>query len=437
VSTEIKKHEVVPIVKRLGVEGPCQTIDEVELELSGLAQQSNGDPSHRSGYETRVEKSRPPGESRISVNHDLTMVDRVSAFVERFVFFQEESHNLLVAAWIIATYLQEEFDYAGYLFAYSPEPQSGKTTLLDVLNLLAANSSGIEISPTEATLFRTAQGCTQIFDEIDTWKNADDLRSVLNAGYKKGGSVTRFDKDSRSGLKPKKFAVYGPRALAGIGINTLHRATRDRTFAISMVRQKKSEKRDRLRIRKIGTEVESLKKMIDDWKKRNSALVAAIYEKSEFDYLDGFSDRTIDIAEPLAAIVEAAFKGRDSLVQARAKLTDAVRTTRNEQQSATADHHVLRHLLELAGTEDPLVGNASELAAMCQNLAETPDEHVISRVLRSYGLKTLSIRKPGETPKYRYTLDRGTLQDLVDRWAGDVHLEEQCETPVAPPEVKT
>jgi hypothetical protein len=134
---------------------------------------------------------------------DLTTIERICAVIERFVFFKRRSQYLLVAAWIIATYLHKDFDFMGYLFAYSPEPQSGKTTLLDLLDLLVANSGGIQVSPTEATLFRTADGHTQLLDEVDSWKNKDDLRSVLNAGYKKGGNVTRFDKDAKSGLKAK------------------------------------------------------------------------------------------------------------------------------------------------------------------------------------------------------------------------------------------
>ena len=64
--------------------------------------------------------------------------------------------------------------------------------------------------------------------EIDTWVNHDELKSVLNAGFQKGAKVSRMDKDSQSGLKAQEFPVYGPKALAGIGLNKLSRATRDR-----------------------------------------------------------------------------------------------------------------------------------------------------------------------------------------------------------------
>jgi hypothetical protein len=342
----------------------------------------------------------------------------VAAFLRRFVFLRDEALYLLVAVWIIGTYLHQDFDFAGYLFAYSPEPQSGKTTLLDVLHLLVANSSGVQIAPTQAMLFRTADGKTQLLDEIDTWGNEDDLRSVLNAGFQKGAKVTRIDKDRKSGFAPQEFSVYGPKALAGIGFNKLARATRDRTFAIYMVRQMKSEKRERLRFRLVKAGAESLRKRITEWVATNRELVVRIYHEANFPYLAQFGDRTMDIVDPLAAIVETAFEG-EPLVEARARLVEAVRVTRNEQQSMTGDHRILRHLLSLTENENPLVGSAAELANMCGNLAEPPDQYTIGRVLNNYGFRSQSHRKPGEDPKYRYFLGRTELQEVVDRWAGD------------------
>jgi hypothetical protein len=109
--------------------------------------------------------------------------------VKRFVFLKDPSLYRLLALWIIHTYVVDEFEYTGYIFAHSPEPESGKTRLLEVLEVLIENSSGILVSPSESVLFRTAQGHTQFLDEVDTWTNKDQLRSVLNAGYQHSGQV--------------------------------------------------------------------------------------------------------------------------------------------------------------------------------------------------------------------------------------------------------
>jgi hypothetical protein len=111
------------------------------------------------------------------------VVDRVADFIERFVFLKTKSLYNLLALWVVATHMHAEFEYTGYILACSPEPQCGKSRLLEVLELLAAFPSGILVSPTEAVVFRTAEGHTQLFDEVDAWTNKDFLRSVLNAGF--------------------------------------------------------------------------------------------------------------------------------------------------------------------------------------------------------------------------------------------------------------
>jgi hypothetical protein len=58
------------------------------------------------------------------------LIDSIVEFVGHFVFLAKHELYVLVAAWIVATHLHQQFDYLGYLFAYSPERGSGKTTLL-------------------------------------------------------------------------------------------------------------------------------------------------------------------------------------------------------------------------------------------------------------------------------------------------------------------
>lgn len=169
-----------------------------------------------------------------------TIIDTVADFLRRFVFLQDETYYRLIAAWIVATYLHKKFEYLGYLFVYSPERRSGKTTLLEILNLLVYEPTGLQVSPTEAVMFRTAEGHTHLLDEVDAWKNKDDLKDVLNTGYKKGGIVIRCNK-SKADFKPTKYPVFAPRAMAGIGLSILHSTTLDRTFAVPMVRRKKKK----------------------------------------------------------------------------------------------------------------------------------------------------------------------------------------------------
>jgi hypothetical protein len=345
-----------------------------------------------------------------------TIIEKVEQFVRRFVFFKDDSLYRLVALWIVATHLHSAFEYTGYLFAYSARPQSGKSRLLEVLDLLVLNSSGILISPTEAVLFHTASGGTQLLDEVDSWSERDTLRSVLNAGFRRGNTVPRMSKTETEGYDLKRFPVYGPRALAGIGQKILPETTRDRTFMLEMLPQKPEERREQFRVRQIQSTADALRGEIEEWAASHCRKIVTCYDKDGFPYLERFRDRTMDVAQPLAAILEVVYKGSSELERARIDFVKAIAITRKEEEHLAEDMRILGDLRKLAATETPLIGSASELATM-DGLRDKTDEYQVSAVLRRYGFETKSIRKGG-MPKHRYLLEAGKLDDLLGRFGG-------------------
>ena len=154
----------------------------------------------------------------------------------------------------------------------------------------------------------------------------------------------------------------------------------------------------------------------------------SVYERSEFPYLEDFEDRTIDVTEPLAAIFEVTYEDHRLAEQAQRDLIHAVGITREDEQSILNDHDILRELARLAENADPLIGNATELANMCDGLEDKPDQQAITRVLRLYNFKTKSIRK-NDAPKKRYELHYKKLQEILERYAtpdetGESEVEE-------------
>ena len=288
-----------------------------------------------------------------------TPIDHLIKFLERFVFFKDKRLYLLIALWIVSTHKSHLFEVTGYLFAYSPEPQCGKSRLLEVLDQLVFTSSDILVSPSTAVLFRTAHGTTQILDEVDSWQNSDELRGILNAGFKKGAMVKRMEPDSEAegGYKIAKFPVYAPRALAGIGLRILSDTTRDRTFALEMLRQTKEERCEKFRLRKLRDQIDDLRGQIEVFWILNEDKVADLYDDDQsFPYLERFQDRTMDIAEPLAAILEAAYDSDPDLETVRQDFLAAIASTRDDQQEEMKDHRILRQLMDLA-KEKELIGN--------------------------------------------------------------------------------
>ncbi len=344
------------------------------------------------------------------------LVDSVAAFIERFVFIKDKQVYRLLALWVIQTHLYKEFEYTGYIFAHSPEPGSGKSRLLEILDLLVANSSGLLYKPTDAVLFRTADEMTQLLDEVDSWMNAEHLRAILNAGFHRGAKVLRNEQQNKGKWKPIPFPVYGPRALAGIGLGILHGTTKDRTFIIPMVKQTLAERREKFRSRKVKPEADQLREDIGAWVSQNRSLIVAEYDDAEtaLPYIAHLHDRTIDIVEPLAAILEVLHSGAPQVNDRRIELLEAVNLTRDDGEEFLTDHRILRELARLTTSQDRLVGSASELAAKC-GLSPAPTEYEMGETLRRYGFESRSIRI-GESVRYRYELTQPQLADVCSRF---------------------
>src|SRR5215469_10914965 len=263
---------------------------------------------------------------------ESNLVERIAEFIGRFVFIKDKSIYRLLALWVIQTHLYKNFEYTGYIYIHSPEPGSGKSRLLEVLNLLVANSSGVLHDPTAAVLFR-ATGGTQLFDEVDSWTDGRHyLRGVLNGGFQRGSTVKRNERQKDGKWKPVDFDVYAPRAMAGIGLGILHGTTTDRTFIIEMVRQTLHERRAKFRIGKVRPEADQLKGEIEAWVNQKCECCIALYDNADttLAFLAHLHDRTIDIVEPLAAILGVIYAGTPELEERRVDLLEVVSLTRKD-----------------------------------------------------------------------------------------------------------
>ena len=123
----------------------------------------------------------------------------VKSFVDRFVAFPTEHHANAVALWIVHTHIYEQFDSTPRLAVISAEKQSGKTRLLEILNLLARGAM-LTANTSVPALFRTItqQPTTLLFDEVDALfgrygkdDSSEDMRALLNAGHRKGATIPR------------------------------------------------------------------------------------------------------------------------------------------------------------------------------------------------------------------------------------------------------
>ena len=285
------------------------------------------------------------------VAFSVMLVERVIETIKRYVFLQDESLYLLITLWVIQTHLYSAFQSVGYIYAHSSEPGSGKTRLLDVLDVIVRNSSGIEVGITEAVLFRKAKDHTILIDEIDSEnvETRNSFRKFLNAGYRKGGIVERCRLNPKTkGYDVETLEVFGPKAMAGIGTSLFHRTTKDRTFMIAMARQKRDERRASFRLTRMSLEALLYRGALACWAYKGRDSVQRTYEAESFPYLESFGDRTREICEPLAAILEVAFKNSPRLPEMRRLFVAAIGKTRAEQATPTKDHEILKELARLS-----------------------------------------------------------------------------------------
>jgi hypothetical protein len=123
----------------------------------------------------------------------------VRSFLKRFCSFPDEHALTAVTLWAAHAHMVRHFHTTPRLALISPEPGSGKTRVLEILDLLVSKSMFC-LSASPAAIFRTlAKGpITLLVDECDTIFTRrgrddanEDLRALLNSGYKRGATIPR------------------------------------------------------------------------------------------------------------------------------------------------------------------------------------------------------------------------------------------------------
>jgi hypothetical protein len=235
------------------------------------------------------------------------ILDRVLAFFRRFVAFPDEHCLTAVALWTAHTHVVKSFYVSPRLVLDSAEPGSGKTRVLEILNLLCRMPE-MTIMASTAALFRmiAEHPITLLFDEIDAIfspkaaGNSEDLRALLNAGYKRSATIPRCVGDAKS-MKVVRFEVYSPVALAGIAGNMPSTIT-TRAVTIHMRRRAPGETVEPFRERYAEPESKPIKAALAAWLQSESAALYLAEPKMP----DGVNDRPAEVWEALLAIADAA-----------------------------------------------------------------------------------------------------------------------------------
>ena len=163
---------------------------------------------------------------RVAAPEYAVMLDDVRAFLARFIDYPDDAALSAHALWIAHAHLVERFHTTPRLAFLSPELSTGKTTALELTEALTPRAM-LAVNPSPSSVFRLISHPdgvpTILLDEIDsifghgTSERAEDLRSVLNGGYRRGAVVPRSIAE-KGRYAVEKLPIFAPVAMAGLDV---------------------------------------------------------------------------------------------------------------------------------------------------------------------------------------------------------------------------
>ena len=343
------------------------------------------------------------------------LLDAVEDIIRRYVV-TGDAERAALSLWAMHTHAFAAAEATPYLNITSPEKQSGKTLLLEVLSLFVALAWFTSRVSSAALMRKVARDTPSLLlDESDTAfktdkEYAETLRGLLNSGYRLGGMACVCE--GRSGeYEVKDFPTFCPKALAGIG--KLPDTVADRSIRISLKRRAPSEQVERFRLRTAKAEAAPLKERLEKW--GNAAVAKLIDARPTLP--EGLSDRACDVWEPLLAIADLA----GGVWPAKARESAIVLSTGALDSSFTLGVRLLHDIREVLGDRDTPIPTTALLEAL-RGMEEAPwsdlrgrplDPMRLSRLLKPYEIKPKVVRVGDATPRGYYPED---FQDTWERY---------------------
>lgn len=250
------------------------------------------------------------------------LLDGLASYFRRFVVLSDDQLAALVL-WTAHTYVYEIADTTPYLIVTSAEKRSGKTRVIEAVQHVAHKPQTVT-ALTGPVLFRivSQHRPTLLIDETDAiFKDSrggpsdrqEELRSILNAGYRRGTLVPRVMPNHQI----EWFEVFGPKLLAGIG--HLPETVEDRGVNLRLTRKRPEDEVERFRFREVanGT-THALRTALEEWAPGARLALTGRYPTMP----DALDDRAQDSYEILIALADFAgdswgSSAREALVSLR------------------------------------------------------------------------------------------------------------------------
>jgi hypothetical protein len=345
------------------------------------------------------------------------LLDSVERLLRRYVVFPSEHEAVALALYVLHTWALDAAMATPYVLVISPEKRSGKTRLLEALELVAREPLRTS-SISEAGLFQAVEKWrpTLLIDEIDRLFGSRSERSeavsgVINAGNRRGAYVIRGSQDG----EPVRFGTFCPKVLSGINNGKVPDTVTDRAIVVAMRRRGGGDGAvDDLFPGEMTETLAELRGRLDDWAAENMGALTAWRRKVRISALD---DRRQEAWDQLLAIADLAGARWPQRAREAAEHIAGAAIDAGEENHGHALLVALRDVFEREGS--PL---ASKVICKALNDDEMLpfggyshgagiSARTLARLLRPYGITPRVVRVGAGTP-------RGYAEaDFAEAWA--------------------
>ncbi|WP_237773932.1 DUF3631 domain-containing protein [Actinosynnema sp. ALI-1.44] len=331
----------------------------------------------------------------------------------------------MLALWYAHTWVADAFYITPRLILSSAEPGSGKTRVLEIAQHLTNQPEMTAGGSASALVRMVAAGPISILmDEVDAvfgpgGAGNEDVRQMLNLGYKRSATVPKTKGDPASGFTVERLPIFAPVALAGLAGRMPDTIT-TRAITIHLRRRRHDEHVESYRESRATRQATPIREALSAW----MTSIGDNLVEAEPDMPDGVEDRPAEIWEPLLAIADQA--GGHWPETARKACTYFVL---NQKTAPSLGVRLLADLRALFTERDTDRLHTADIITHLRSIDDAPwtdlngkplDALRLSKELSPYQVAPLSLRINGKSAKgytIHPTTDPVEQVGLTDAWA--------------------
>jgi len=328
------------------------------------------------------------------------LLKKIIKFIKDYLELSEEKGYLILALWVLHTYLIEQFNVTPIIYFYGLK-ETGKTRAGEVLEQLAFRCERLT-SPTEATLFRSAEyfKTALIIDEIQLWgKNGNaEVERLIKSRYKRGLKVNRCNLNKAGEDQIEYFDVFAP-----LIIST--------TFDIPLIIQDRAIRFLMQKNANPGVEKNIDKELAHKLRNQLTVFRANYLDKKLKEVKPVSRRRLNEIMKPLYQILKIADPDKEKEFKLIVK---DLEKDRQSEEGFTSTAQVVDVLVNFYNEEGEEFLSTKELTNKLNEGKSIEEETKLARV--GWLLKPLGFQKIKREGKLGYIIDLKTLNHLTERF---------------------